>query len=369
MRIINWPDQIYIQAAITETSNILVPELRDAYVVDEIIPAKRSLPTRAKCKKGGFALAFTMNERYSTTFPKPQILKVFFQYWKEDFEKSSQRYKMIHSFVFTHDELKDYFVNFHFIENALNVDGEILPGIRMDLVKGDTLGEFFMKCREHGQYTNGVFTTLSHEFLRMCHTFRRLGIAHGDLSNKNIIVTQGHHLKLIDYDSLYVPAMGRDYVQTTLGDVHFQHPGRGKEGNSYASNRDDNFSQIVIYTILLALSKNPSLLQVTTEDEVFMAEDFLSESSLLNSRAYRLMAEINDPDVNKMLQLLRQAVKGKCKEVPFLVDIIGINQSASNNLQTSLAKYCHKCGCRFGNKPEKYCPNCGEKRIPLNLKD
>lgn len=363
MRIINWPDQIYIQAAIAETKNILVPELRDSYVVDEIIPAKRSLPTRAKCKKGGFALVFTMKERYTSTSPKPQILKIFFQYWKEDFEKSSLRYKMIHSFVFSHDELKDYFVDFHFIENALKVEGESLPGIKMDLVNGDTLGEFFKKCREHGQYTNGAFTTLSHEFLKMCHIFRRLGIAHGDLSNKNIIVTQGHHLKLIDYDSLFVPAMGRDFEQTTKGDVHFQHPGRGKEDNSYASNRDDNFSQIVIYTILLALSKNPTLLQVANEDEVFMKEDFLSESSLLSSRAYKLMTDINDPEVNNMLQLLRKAVKGECKEVPFLVDIL----DPQEEVKEIKARFCGKCGRDFGkdNYTDDYCPRCGMKRETL----
>ncbi len=334
MRIIRWPGPIPIRAAITEASNIIDPVLRGLYVVDGIIPAKRTQPSMAKCEEGGFALAFKMKKIMLSDNPQVQILKIFQQYWKEDFDVSESRYNLIRSFIFSHNtELKDYFVDFHFVPDALRVEGEILPGIRMDFVCGDTLGKFLMECRKQGRITNSVYATLAKEFLSMCKTFHRLGMAHGDLSFNNIIVTPDHHIQLIDYDSVFVPTMKHNFIQTTVGDANFQHPNRIKgddtsnQADNYASNHDDNFSQIVIYTILLALSKDASVLKIINEDMVFMATDFENEISLLSSRAYNTMAQINDAEVNKMLQLLLQAVKcDKYADVPFLADVVNVKK-------------------------------------------
>ena len=381
MKIINWPDSLSIRAAVTEAENILVPEFRGRYVASEIMPAKRRQPAMAKCKDGGFALAFVLKNNSSSAIAQHKILKVFFRYWEEDFDRTTQRFNLISSFINNHQELKKYFVDFHFSPNALQVGGEVLPGISMDLVNGDTLGDFFVKCRKPGILTNEVFTTLAQEFLDMCRTFRRLGMAHGDLSNKNIIVTPDHHLKLIDYDSVFVPGMEHNYEQTTTGDLHFQHPKR-KESYNPASNSDDNFSQIVIYTILLALSKDPSLLQIANENEVFMANDFVSESSLVNSRAYKTMAKINDSEVNNMLHLLCQAVNCKrCEDIPFLADVFKIRVSEQPKPvddkykretlkpQDLPGEYCAYCKFKIadGYSDAKFCPNCGKPRITYRL--
>ena len=385
MIIINWPDKPSIRAAIAEADNILAPEFRDRYVANEIMPAKRRMPAMATCEEGGFALAFILKEKNSSDIPNKKILKVFFQYWKEDYDRTTQRFNLISSFINSHHELNKYFVDFHFIRDALRVGGEHLPGISMDLVNGDTLGDFFVKCRERGRFTNNVFATLAKEFLEMCRTFRHLGMAHGDLSNKNIIVTPGHHIKLIDYDSVFVPDMGSNFEQTTSGDAHFQHPTR-IESDSPACNNDDNFSQIVIYTILLALSKDSSLLQIANKDEVFMAEDFVSETSLINSRVYKTMAKINDSEVNYMLQFLRQAVNcKKSKDIPFLADIIKKRVSEEpkkvdgkyryeipKSLNNPVGKKGERCVfCNFiisnGYPQANNCPNCGAPRVTYKI--
>lgn len=381
MIVINWPDKPSIRAAIADSDNILAPEFRGRYVANEIMPAKRRMPAMATCEEGGFALAFILKENNPSDVPDKKILKVFFQYWKEDYDRTTQRFNLISSFIHSHHELNKYFVDFHFIRDALRVGGEHLPGISMDLVNGDTLGDFFVKCRERGRLTNNVFATLAKEFLEMCLTFRHLGMAHGDLSNKNIIITPGNHIKLIDYDSVFVPEMGGNFAQTTWGDVHYQHPTR-IGSDSPTCNNDDNFSQIVIYTILLALSKDPSLLQIANKDEVFMAEDFVSETSLINSRVYKTMSKINDSEVNYMLQFLRQAVNcRRYNEIPFLADIIKTRVSeqpkpVENRYKGETLKpqdvpgeYCTYCKFKIadGYPDAKFCPNCGKQRITYRL--
>ena len=85
-------------------------------------------------------------------------------------------------------------------------------------------------------------------------------IAHGDLQDGNILLKRNGtdvEIKLIDYDSLYVPAL-RGQPEQIVGLPEYQHPKR-MIGGGQANEKVDYFSELVIYLSFLSLSEKPEL--------------------------------------------------------------------------------------------------------------
>lgn len=347
-----------IERAMLLPGAILDDDIRTNYYVEARQGRKKDC---AVSMSGAFGIVFQMYSKYDNN------RKVCFRFWYNDnymdvfpkvAEKVAYHLKLINM---------PYFTSYKFIPKAIRVDGKVLSGVKMGWVEGDTLDRYIKKNKNN----KAILSQLAENFLTMCRDLHMARISHGDLANANIIVGCRGQLNLVDYDSLYVPGMSNTIPQTTAGQPAFQHPLRqhpalGKR--LFIGPDDDNFSGQVIYLSLLAIAKDPSLVEkIGEEDLIFNALELSSVEYFRKSSVYQKLMYTGDPEIIGRLKELENAIAGPLSAVRSVVDY---NNSAipiiePQKTNTTMAKYCHICGYRFGNKPEKYCPNCGTKRIPL----
>jgi hypothetical protein len=122
-----------------------------------------------------------------------------------------------------------------------------------------------------------MLTKLAREFVAMTAALDAMQISHGDLQDENIIVQLKAGkplLKLIDYDSLYVPELS-GYPEQIIGISNYQHPLRGTLNAS--SEITDYFSQLVIYLSLVAISDNPKLWRTGVDKQMLFVETDFSD--------------------------------------------------------------------------------------------
>ena len=94
----------------------------------------------------------------------------------------------------------------------------------------------------------------------MAKTLHTHQISHGDLQDGNILLKLNGtdvEIKLIDYDSLFVPSLG-GYPDSIVGLPEFQHPHR-MAGGGTANAKVDYFSELVIYLSFRSLAEKPAL--------------------------------------------------------------------------------------------------------------
>lgn len=358
-------DSTDIAKAILSPDSILDSNIRLNYRVEQKTGRHCN---EAVFMRGGFCTAFRM---YSVENSKSQIC---YRIWHT--EQFRGVYPKVADTLMRHLKTVGlpYFTTYKYIPQAIRVNGQILPGIQMGWIDGLPLNEYVESIRGD----KPALRKLADNFMTMCRDLHYAHISHGDLSNSNILVGRRGHLMLIDYDSLYVPGMGESIPQTTAGQPAFQHPLRLRPNQGkrlFVSPNDDNFSGQVIYLSLLAIAKEPSLANmIGEEDLIFNALDLSSADNFRKATVYRKLMHSGDNEIVGRLQELEKAISGPLSEVRSIVEYNNSSSSfinypkgiLTNNSNILMAKYCHKCGYRFGNKPEKYCPDCGEKRIPLN---
>jgi len=139
----------------------------------------------------------------------------------------------------------------------------------MEWVEGEPLDKYI----ERNIVNTVALTKLAEKWLEMARALQACGVAHGDLQQGNVLVVGGE-LKLVDYDGMYVPALDGK-LSAEIGHRNYQHPRRSEF--DFGPNVD-NFSNWVIYTALIALSKNPALWNTFRADEslLFRREDFVN---------------------------------------------------------------------------------------------
>ncbi len=171
--------------------------------------------------------------------------------------------------------------SFEYIDNAVRTmkDPEkYYPALKMEWIEGDTLYEYVRKNIEDQR----ALRDIAGKFMRSVIELQKAGIAHGDLSNDNILVSGGK-VYFVDYDGMYVPAF-RGMKASENGHENYQHPNRTI--NNF-SERLDNFSALVIYASIYALSVDPGLWKFNGDDPdalIFRKKDFLD---VKNSEVFR----------------------------------------------------------------------------------
>lgn len=193
-----------------------------------------------------------------------------------------KRYDAIQEFVERSGD--QAFVAAEHIQRGIRVKGSWYPVIKMEWVKGDPLQRFLEKHVDDSV----LVSDLACQFRALAWRLEQLGIAHGDLQHGNILVA-GRKLYLVDYDSIYLPAIA-SLGPTTPGHRNYQHPMRDE---SCYGPHSDRFSCLVIYLALLALAASPGLLREYDDDDsvLFHRKDFeapeksrlLSQLSLIPS--------------------------------------------------------------------------------------
>lgn len=214
---------------------------------------------------GGFCVVFP----YYTT-----IEKVAVRCWFANVSNAKDRTRIIA------EKLQKinlpYFVGFKYIEQGLATNAGILPIVLMDWVEAIPIKTYIA---EHIN-DSSILIQLAHKFKDMVADLHRMGISHGDLQHGNILVYPDGRLVLVDYDSMFVPGL-EDYDDEIKGLEGYQHPARW--ANKKMSKKADYFSELVIFTSILAFSEIPELWVdkhiEDTETMLFSPEDIKSGGS------------------------------------------------------------------------------------------
>ncbi|MEG3620033.1 protein kinase [Magnetovibrio sp. PR-2] len=201
-----------------------------------------------------------------------------------------------------------------FVTSKIAGNGEF-PLVVMPWVEGKSLGAVIEKLCSN-QNSKALFA-LSKAWANLAQHMLANKIAHGDLKHDNILVTPEGQLRLLDYDSMYVPQLkGLDCV--LVGGASYQHPRRTIK---HFSPSLDHFSILVIALSLRALCVDPSLLAPfnTGENIIFTQEDFLAPQ---NSQLIQRLMASPDKIVRAWTQLLAKVAMSKSLEVPRLTRVL-----------------------------------------------
>ena len=228
---------------------------------------------------GGFSIVFPVDVDGT---------KWAFRCWHHTLDNDQARIKLLST------ELKKvglpYFIDFEYEDNGIVVNGAVYPTTRMKWISGRDIKDYICYNRNN---RHKLFK-LATDFFAMTQDLHRLSIAHGDLQYENIIVNQYGKIFLIDYDSMYVPALSyMNSKNSTNGKEGYQHPAREKCVNF--NPKLDYFSEVVILTSILAIAYNPGLIdKYNMEDSdtmLFKKDDFRNFTS---SGIYSELSSLGD---------------------------------------------------------------------------
>lgn len=314
-------DESKIHNALLQGNNVLDDEIRNNFHC-EINPISAMLGGKdrlqAMHERGNFCLSFKFWKNGDNAKMKPQkCVRV----WLSDTIINKDRYLLISKGLTTYN--LPYFTNFIYLENGLNIDGNEIPAIIMDWIDGKTMTLWLPDNKS----TPDKIGRLADNFMEMSCKLNKLQIAHGDLCSENILVTSSCDIKLVDYDSVYVPNMDGKSPTVTAGWPDYQHPQRAN--NPFVTAKDDYFSQHVIYLSLLTYSRFPQLIPDKPEKSLlFTSSDYNSNEAFVGSNAYRYIKENcktgNDKDeiILNELNIIENAITNKIELVPPLVPYI-----------------------------------------------
>jgi serine/threonine protein kinase len=212
---------------------------------------------------GGFCVVFpfqTASKKYAV------------RCWHAEVADAKKRTQLIADAI--HDSALQYFVGFKYYQDGIMTPSGVQPLVVMDWVDAKPLKKFIK------EYLNNpcILNELAQNFLLMVKNMHTHQFSHGDLQHGNVMVRPDKSIVLVDYDSMYVPAL-QNYEDEIKGLVGYQHPARWN--NKYASPKADYFSELVIFLSIKSLAKYPSLwdeLQMEdTETLLFDADDIQSK--------------------------------------------------------------------------------------------
>ena len=286
-----WPNRIDYMEAVRDYPNV---SLQDPHLSDGI--PKKSKDGSTISYSGGFSIVFPIK-----TASKTFALRC----WLKDVKNVETRYKK------TSDYLKHiclpYFVDFEYVPRGILIDGEKYPITRMQWAEGVPLREFITQNIRNSK----IFETAASEFRKMVNKLHDHKIAHGDLQDGNILLNKLNgtdvNIKLIDYDSLFVPTL-QDEPDQIIGLPEYQHPMR-MQGGRQANEKVDYFSELVIYLSFLSLAEKPDLWDQfkdkTEKGLLFSKADF---ENCENSRAFQVLE-----GMSSKIKLLVSALKEFCQ--------------------------------------------------------
>ncbi len=258
------------------------PSVNKQALIDDSLPANVPWPTQSDYSKAMQNIEFSVNTAYpemrkSRVIPNPFVklagniiyssgnygtvfklesdnayfaLKCFTRS-KPDLNR---RYSAISKTLKAVSSYDMAFVDFQYLPKAVRTlrnPSTFFPALMMDWVEGTNLNVFIS---EHLKKKDAI-ERVAGNFLDEMIKIRGAGIAHGDIAGDNIVISDSGKLMLVDYDGMYVHEF-RGMKSEEIGHDNFQHPGRT---SSTYSERLDNFSILVVYLSMLAVSDDASV--------------------------------------------------------------------------------------------------------------
>jgi len=220
--------------------------------------------------------------------------------------ESNSRFYAVRFFLYDQPEL---FERYHQIQNYLAnralswkvpfefLDKEYYPATQMDWIDSLSFTEYLDLIITEPL----LISKLQSRLVDLSRSLEENGIGHGNLNLSHVRFVkqqQEYILKLIDYDSLYIPSFeGKDSL--TVGTASFQHPMRLA---SDFSERIDHFSFWIFLTALEALKADASLWTKATENGYDKSEQLLFNFRDLafpqQSRIFQILKGYNSDALN-----------------------------------------------------------------------
>lgn len=335
-----------IKNTISDPRNILVNRLNGYSPIPGLLGPEQY--------PGGFSIVFPF-----TNGRDKKALRI----WHKEIPEIKKRTAQISSYLSQNTQL-DYFIDYEYINNAIRfASGIKLDAVLMDWGDGLTLKDYIDKLihsNTDSKTKTDEIIELAKTFLELFSDLHKVHISHGDLQHGNILVTDSKEIKLIDYDSLYVPTMGNRISQVTAGLSGYQHPARSS--SAYATEKNDYFSELIIITSLIYISEDINV----WDDLSVMDDDY---SLLFNAKDYRdfknsIVFKRGISKTNSLKLLLEEVLIAlDCADIESLSPIEDIIERVGLNWAIHGASgYCINCGSLF-TIGDNYCTNCGTKRI------
>jgi len=194
---------------------------------------------------------------------EPQALRFF---TRED-RWSADRYDALHEHFAARD-LAAVVAMPTWVHDGITVNGSTWPVVRMQWVEGHPLNKHVDELVRRGD--GRALGTLADAWLELVGRLQRAEFAHGDLQHGNVLVDDRGAMRLVDFDCSWIARFSGWPAPSETGHRNYQ-PETRPWGRWM-----DTFSGLVIYTSLLALSKNPNPWHVlnTGENLIFSREDF-----------------------------------------------------------------------------------------------
>lgn len=260
-----------------------------------------SILKRGKPRRGTDGFLISYSGGFSIVFPIDMVSKTFaLRCWRQEVGNAEVRYEKISAYL--KQVRLPYFVDFEYVPQGLLINGKKYPITRMEWSEGETLRVFIERNLQNAP----IFKTVATKFQKMVAALHAYQISHGDLQDGNILLKQNGtdvEIKLIDYDSLYVPTL-RGQPEQIVGLPEYQHPKR-IIGGGQANEKVDYFSELVIYLSFLSLSEKPELWNrfkdKTERGLLFSKEDFENPDS---SDVFQALANLS-PDVQQLAATLK----------------------------------------------------------------
>lgn len=236
---------------------------------------------------GGFTVVFPVLSKGK---------KWAFRCWHTEIGNVRNRFRIISKFLKTLNS--SYFFDLHYFDAGLIVDGKIFPTTRMEWVEGKPLNQYIIDNAEN----KDLLFALSERFIEMISFLHNNKIAHGDLQHGNILVTKEGDLKLVDYDSLFVPDL-EGCLDIITGKADYQHPNRRLA--KISSEKLDYFSELVIYLSILAVAQDHTIINsFSIEDSLlFKVSDW---EDFPNSEIYKYLKNLKNNTISLLVDILLQ---------------------------------------------------------------
>jgi hypothetical protein len=283
----------------------------DNYQDDDLKCASIELDPRGlpRARSGQYAVVFRARLRDG----RERAIRVFTSGRTE----RQERYKAIYDHVVKHP--LSCLVPFTYAEKGIRCKGKRYPLVAMDWVQGCELLEWL--GRRVAAQDGRAIGAVAEQWQGVMAGMQKASIAHGDLQDRNVMITDAGDVKLVDYDGMCVPALvGRKTEEG--GTPPYRHPQRGND--TQLTLTLDNYSSILIYVGLRALAADLQLWQrfvvAPSYDKLLFRDEDLANpgGSDLFSRLYASP----DQQVKKLAKDLGDLWRGSIQTVPPLDDLL-----------------------------------------------
>ena len=223
----------------------------------------------------------------------PQALRCYIR----DCVSTRERYSSLNRYLDIHD-VEPSVSRVTWTDAAIRVNGATWPVLQMPWINGRTLNEYVDFLVDTSNTT--ALAVLATRWRELVALLQGEEFAHGDLQHSNIMVDRDGRLRLVDYDSIWIPQLAGMSPPTGSGHPNYQHPVQYVWGRWL-----DTFSALVIYLSLVALSKDPGLWLplYDTTNLLFTEPDFHAP---FGTEAWKHLAALRDPQIEELARRLRE---------------------------------------------------------------